>query len=123
MNKKEKKILNIVTDLDNTDQSSVLLFAEFILDKAKQEGRLNSQKIVETKPLAISRPKEERVVSAIKRLSETYPMLNKNLLLDKTASLMTAHMLHGQEAVDVIDELEVLFKQHYQDFCQNNEQK
>ncbi|MCU7938344.1 MAG: Crp/Fnr family transcriptional regulator [gamma proteobacterium symbiont of Bathyaustriella thionipta] len=117
MNKTEKKLLNIMSDLDSNDQNNVLSFAEFLLDKAKQDGRLT---IVE-EPLDIPRPKEERVVAAIKRLSETYPMIKKNIMLDETASLMSAHILQGRVAVDVIDELQVLFEKRYEEFCQQHE--
>jgi len=107
-----------MADLDNNDQNSVLSFAEFLLDKAKQEGRL----VIVEKPLDIPRPENERVVAAIKRLSETYPMIKKNTMLDETASLMSAHILKGRAAVEVIDELQVLFEKHYDKFCQQNEQ-
>ncbi len=73
MNKTESKLLNIFSDLDKNDQSSVLSFAEFLLDKAKQDGRL----VIVDKPVDISRPEEERVVAAIKRLSATFPKPKK----------------------------------------------
>lgn len=118
MNKIEKKCLNVIADLNENDQNSVLSFAEFLLDKARQEGRL----VVAEKPLNIPRPEKERVVAAIKRLSETYPMIKKNTMLDETALLMSAHILKGRAATEVIDELQVLFEKHYDKFCQQNEQ-
>ncbi len=110
MNKTAKKLLAVLDELDSSEQSNILSFAEFLLDKAKKEGRITG---VATEPLDIPRPTEERVVAAIKRLSETYPMIQKNAMLDQTASLMSAHILQGRAASDVIDELEVLFKEHY----------
>lgn len=109
MNSIEKKCLNVLSELDDSEQKSILSFAEFLLDKAKKEGRF----VVIGEPLDIARPKEERVVAAIKRLSETYPMIKKSSMLDETASLMSAHILKGRVAVEVIDDLEVLFKKHY----------
>ena len=117
MNKTEKKCLNVLSELDSNDQNSVLSFAEFLLDKAKQDGRL----VVEEQPLDIPRPAEERVVAAIKRLSETFPMIKKNTMLDETASLMSAHILQGRAAVEVIDELEIIFARRYSEFCQQND--
>jgi hypothetical protein len=35
-------------------------------------------------------------------------------LLDQASSLMTQHLVHGRNAVDVIDELEGLFVEHFQ---------
>ena len=118
MNNTEKKCLNILADLDNTDQHSVLSFVEFLLAKAKQEGRFV---VVQQQPVDIQRPEEERVVAAIKRLSETYPMIKKNTLLDETSTLMSAHILKGRAAVDIIDELEVLFAKHYKQFTQQQD--
>lgn len=110
MNKIEKKLITIFADLDADDQKSLTAFAEFLLDKAKKEGRyqLEEQIIVE-----ISRPKEEKVVAAIKRLSATYPMLPKDSLMNHTASLMSEHILKGRAAVEIIDELEILFKSRF----------
>lgn len=117
MNKTESNLLNIFSDLDKNDQSSIMSFAEFLLEKAKQDGRL----IVADKPMDIPRPEEERVVAAIKRLSATFPMLKKNSMLNETAALMSEHILKGRQAEDVIDELEVLFNVRYVDFCQQCE--
>jgi hypothetical protein len=55
-------------------------------------------------------------VAAIKRLSDTYFMLDRSLLLDETSSLMTAHLMSGRSAVEVVDELEQLFQQKYQEY-------
>ncbi len=117
MNKTESKLLNIFSDLDKNDQSSIISFAEFLLEKAKQDGRL----IVLDQPADIPRPEEERVVAAIKRLSATFPMLKKNSMLNETAELMSQHILKGRAAKDVIDELEALFKARYEDFCRLRE--
>ena len=114
MNKTEHKLLNIFSDLDDNDQNSVMSFAQFLLEKARQEGRL----VVEEEPLVIPRPKEDRVVAAIKRLSAAFPMIKKDTMLNETASLMTAHMIQGRAAVEVIDELEVLFQVRYEEYCQ-----
>lgn len=117
MNKTESKLLNIFSDLDKNDQSSVLSFAEFLLEKAKQDGRL----VIVDKPVDILRPEEERVVAAIKRLSATFPMLKKNSMLNETAALMSEHILKGRAAVDVINELEIQFQVRYEEFCLERE--
>ena len=114
MNKTEHKLLNIFSDLDDNDQNSVMSFVQFLLEKARQDGRL----VVEEEPLVIPRPTEERVVAAIKRLSAAFPMIKKDTMLNETASLMTAHMIQGRAAVEVIDELEVLFQVRYEEHCQ-----
>ena len=41
-------------------------------------------------------------------------MLDKATLLNDTSRLMTEHILQGRDKIEVIDELETLFLQHYQ---------
>jgi hypothetical protein len=40
-------------------------------------------------------------------------MLNTDKILDKTASLVSQNMLQGRDAVEVIDELEIIFSEQY----------
>jgi hypothetical protein len=49
----------------------------------------------------------------MKRLRKTYPMIDPDRLLDEAAGLMSAHLLGGRPAREVIDELEALFDKHY----------
>lgn len=114
MTKTEKKLLNIFADLDKDDKNSLLSFADYLLQKAKKEGRFIE---LDLEPVDIPRPAEERVVAAIKRLSATFPMLKKDSMLNETASLMTEHLIHGRAALEVIDELEALFQLRYKEFC------
>ena len=113
MNKREKKLLSIFSDLDDADQNSLMSFSEFLLEKAKEEGRL----VVHEEPIDIPRPREERVVAAIKRLSASFPMLKKDSMLNETAALMSEHIVQGRAAEEVIDELEVIFQARYEEFC------
>ena len=72
-------------------------------------------KMLPSEPLAIARPEEENVVVAIKRLRATYPMLEPAKLLNETCDLMNQHIMQGRNAVEVIiDELEMLFRRHYE---------
>jgi len=45
--------------------------------------------------------------------------LNTDVLLNETSSLMTQHIVQGRDAVEVIDDLETLFDQHYQNYLQS----
>lgn len=49
----------------------------------------------------------------MKRLTKTYPMLETEDLFTEASSLMTQHVMRGREAMEVIDELEQLFREHY----------
>ena len=64
---------------------------------------------------------KESVIAAIKRLSATYPMLDKGKVFNDTSSLMSQHIIQGREAVEVIDELEALFQQEYNDFVKDRD--
>lgn len=66
-------------------------------------------------PTPQPRPERESVIAAIRRLTLTYPMLDRGPMLHQTAALMSAHVLHGRSAAAVIDELEALFLRQYQD--------
>lgn len=65
---------------------------------------------------------ELRLVKAIKRLTATYPMIARDLLLNETSALMSAHVIQGRTAVDIIDELERVFAKHYAQLKQQFEQ-
>ncbi len=111
MNQHEKKLLKLFRQLNPESRQNLSLYAEFLL------GRQPRQAAVPQQPLDLPRPDNETVIAAIKRLSANYPMLDKDKLLHETSGLMTRHMLHGQDASEVIDELEVIFRQHYDTLC------
>ena len=46
-------------------------------------------------------------------------MLDKSLLLNETSALMTQHVMQGKDAVEVIDELELLFRRVYEEHTDN----
>ena len=108
---KEKKLLREFRKLDKQQQQSLQEFAEFLASRSNTDEHAPVEVQV---PESIPRPKEESVVKAIKRLSATYPMLEKDKILNQTSSLMAQHIMQGREAVEVIDELEVIFKTHYE---------
>lgn len=114
--KTEKQLLRIFKDLSQPDQETLQAFAEFLSQRTRIEDEAPH---VPVERVNIVRPEEESVVAAIKRLSSTYPMLDRSILLTETSSLMTAHVMHGKKARVVIDELEVLFTKHYEEYLQN----
>lgn len=107
----EKKLLRLYDGLSAEQQDTVLAFVEFLSARNPAPGVAVPQT-----PQSIPRPAEESVVKAIKRLRETYPMLNPDKLLHETSGLMMKHVMNGKPAAEVIDELEALFAGHYQSF-------
>lgn len=120
---KKNRVLEIIDALQDDKVDMLVDYAEFIYARhgntyTKKEVEvvpINLPNTTETPlPVDLPRPEEESVVKAIKRLSATYPMLDKQKLLDKTSVHMTKHIVHGLKASDVIDELEQLFRDQYE---------
>ena len=105
----ERRLLRLFRALSDGKQASLLDYAEFLLNRGLPD-------VPETAnvPLDIPRPDKESVVKAIKRLRETYPMVDRAHILNDTSACMTKHLIHGKPAAEVIDELEALFQSHYQ---------
>ncbi len=107
MSDPEKRLREILERLPDAQAQQLLEYAEFLLAKHGGEA-------VSSEPLAIARPDKESVVVAIKRLRATYPMLDPAKLLSEASNLMTQHIMQGRNVVEVIDELEILFRRHYE---------
>lgn len=108
----ERELLDLMRELGDSQKRSLLDFGRFL---AQQEGTPDQgRETLPAKPLGLPRPENEKVVAAIRRLAQNYPMLNRDALLHETSSLMTAHVMHGKDAVEVIDRLEELFHGAYQ---------
>jgi len=106
-------LLQHYLSLNAEDQDSLRAFAEFLVSRAEDKSECEEIHDEPVEPKLIPRPKKETVIGAIKRLSETYYMIDRNDLLTETSSLMSAHIMHGRIAPDVIDDLEALFATHY----------
>lgn len=118
-NKKERKLVKLFKSLDDNNKESLLAFAEFLSSRL---GIDNSDVELEisVEPLDIERPEKESVVKAIKRLTATYPMVDKESILHPISGFMSSHIMQGRKAEDVIDDLEALFLKEYSNFKNNN---
>ncbi len=106
--------MNLFRRLGRGEQASLLDFAEFL------SARSVDHTPTVTEPRDIPRPEKETVVSAMKRLTKTYPMLETKDLFTQASSLMTQHVMRGREATEIIDELEQIFHDHYQKIRNDN---
>lgn len=116
MKQSEKKLLSYFRQLSQQDGQSLLSFAEFLA--ARSQPEVDPETLTVNK---IDRPEEESVIAAIKRLSASYPMLDKDKMLTETSSLMTKHVVQGRAANEIIDELELVFERHYDAFREETE--
>ena len=118
----QRELLALYTSLSEADKLSLVNFGRFLASQQAQVEAAGAVESVSEKPLDIPRPQNESVIKAISRLSKTYPMLEKKNLIDGTSVLMSAHVLQGRPAEQVINELELLFEEHYVAFMSGNEQ-
>ena len=114
--KKSQQLADIFLDLPAAEQKTLLEFAEFLKSRApvKNKSPVERQDIL--------RPQEEAVIAAIKRLNQTYPMIERSSLLNETSDLMMQHILRGRAAREFINELESLFDMRYQVLLKSKEE-
>lgn len=116
-NKRKKNISDIYHSLSSDAQQSLMDFAEFL--SQRETGMVVEKQFKQ----AIDRPENESVVTALKRLNQTYPMIERKLVFHEASSLMTEHIMQGRDAKEVVDELEALFARHYQEYLQSFEKE
>lgn len=104
----EKRLLALWRELPAEQRRLLFDFAEFLATRKAPERKGL------TAPVAIPRPEKESVVKAIQRLAASYPMLDRATMLNETSLLMSQHVMGGRAAGEVIDELELLFRRHYE---------
>jgi hypothetical protein len=112
-NKQERKVMKLYKSLDEANKEAFLAFGEFLQTRANPNSN-NLDNTAESKPVDIPRPENESVIKAIKRLSATYPMVDKETILHPISNLMTSHIIQGRKAVEVIDDLQALFLKEYE---------
>jgi len=112
LNKSEKKLLSQFQSLPDQAKQSLIDFCDFL-----SEQHRGYSLEVQT-PKNIPRPESESVVLAMRRLSDTYFMLNKDVILHQASDLMSQHVLQGRGAVEVIDDLESLFLKFYNELLE-----
>ena len=101
--------------MNEADQHALEKFAQFLSSNAEIIAEpLATPKIVEAK-------EDETVVGALKRLSASYFMLDKSIMLNKTSALMAQHVLQGRDKLEVISELETVFLEQYQELKNQSE--
>lgn len=110
----QQRLLRLFKQLSASERESLLSYAEFLVQRADAEDGVVPAETARAAPAEIPRPPRESVIAAIRRLSATFHMLDKDELLHEASALMTAHVMHGKPAAEVIDELEVVFRRHYE---------
>ena len=112
MNSRERHFLRVLRKLGSAEQEQVLAFADFLKSRQQPEPAVAPQE-----PKMLPAKDGETVVGAIKRLRESYAMLDAKAMLNDTSNLMSRHVVGGEAAESVIMELEKMFERHYQRYC------
>ena len=114
--KTSKALTELYESLDEERKQSLCDFADFLYAKA-------APVVKEVPPPEdLPRPEEETVVGAIKRLKSKYHMVESMSVFSKASSLMTDHMVSGRDVIEVIDEMEELFDDAYNNLIKELEQ-
>jgi len=108
---RQRTLLAAFEQLDGAQQDMLLELAAFLMSR---NAVVAPAAAAMTAPQPEPRPATESVVVAIRRLSRTYPMLDRRKLMGPTSQLMAQHALQGRAAAEVIDELELMFERHYE---------
>jgi len=107
--KSSQDLIDLYEAMDDSGKKSLSDFADFLYAQAEPVAK----QILA--PDNIPRPQQETVVGAIKRLKMTYHMIDSMSVFSEASSLMTAHMVKGRDLVEVIDEMDALFENAYQE--------
>lgn len=110
MSPSARKLLECFRSLSEERRAALLDFAQYLAGKEGASPRAP----VSAVPIDIPRPENESVIKAVRRLRETYPMLDQNKVFSEVSSQMTKHVMQGVPAVEIIDELEVIFRRHFE---------
>ncbi len=112
--KSSTALTDLYEAMDDQRKQSLSDFADFLYAQADPISKEVPQ------PENISRPETETVVGAIKRLKLTYPMIGSMKVFSAASSLMTEHMVNGRNVIEIIDEMEVLFVNAYDEMLEEN---
>jgi hypothetical protein len=113
----ERKLLEIYRELCSGERDALVAFAEFLRQRSATQS---SAAVTSEQPKPIPRPHSETVVAALRRLSQSYPMLDKARMLSETSGLIAQHVMQGKEAGQVIDELEEIFERCYRELLSDD---
>lgn len=110
MKDEEGRLLGCFRELPARHKKTLLEFAEFLRARA---GVTDGGSAVPAKPRRIKAAQGETVVMAVRRLTRSYPMLDRRKLMHETSCCLAEHTLKGRPAEEVIAELEAVFARHY----------
>ena len=94
------RLAGLCEKLDDDARRELVEYAELLASRAGKAPVLAS---------ATTRPAEETVLQAVRRLTRSYPGLRKGSLMQPMGELVSQHILGARAAEEVIEELESLY--------------
>jgi hypothetical protein len=136
MTDNEKRLLAALERLSEEQQRQLVDYAEFLVGRSGGDplaevagsaaaGGEVTEAGAETaprEPQPVEPDPDEGPVKAIKRLRQTYPMLDAKHLLDETTTIMSKRYLQDKPEGEVIEELEAVFERHYRRYLDQFEE-
>ena len=110
-----KELTDLYEAMDDERKLSLCDFADYLYAKAEPVAKEIAA------PEEVTRPQEETVVGAVKRLKVKYHMIESMTVFSAASTLMTDHMVKGRDVIEVIDEMEILFDDAYKNLLKDNE--
>ena len=111
----EQHLTELFRQLSAADQLTLLAFGEFLASRGSSGAVVPvKEAVVIADPVVIERPPGESIVAALKRLSKTYPMLDKTKTLAASSDLVATNIMQGADPVEVINQLEGIFRSLYE---------
>lgn len=115
--KSSQTLVELYESMDDERRLSLCDFADFLYAKADPISKEIPA------PDDIPRPEVETVVGAVKRLKTKYHMVESMTVFSAASSLMTDHMVKGRDLIEVIDEMEALFEDSYNQLLQDDSEE
>ncbi len=110
--KSNDALVELYEAMDDERKRSLCDFADFLYARAEPISKEIPA------PEEVPRPSQETVVGAVKRLKTKYHMVESMTVFSAASALMTDHMVKGRDVAEVIDEMELLFEDAYQELLQ-----
>ncbi|MBF0136557.1 MAG: hypothetical protein H7833_15945 [Magnetococcus sp. DMHC-1] len=107
-----RHLVSIWQHLAAPERKTLLQFAEFLLEKSREN--MEPEPTLPVEPLDIPAPAGESAVKALKRLKKTYPMIETDFSLLEKASQILMEKVLGTPDKEVIEKMEDLFREQHQ---------
>ncbi len=108
---RKRQLMRMYNRLGKRDQDRLFSFARFM---CQRQGKIKKRQSEMRR--AISRPKYQSRSETAINLRQGNSMLDISTLLSEASELISQHVMEGRDVNEVIDELEMLFQNHYQNY-------